>query len=136
VAVERPEGVTMLRLNDSTRVLARAAAVAGMIFASALARRAAAGEKVTGEVIDLSCYLAHPQTSTGPSHRKCAETCAKKGLPMGILTDDKQVYVLLEDHEKPDGYAKAIQGAATTVTVEGTKVTQGGMNGIVVESVK
>jgi len=97
---------------------------------------ARAADTVSGEVIDLSCYLHHPETSKGPSHKKCAETCAKKGLPMGILTDDKQVFVLLEDHEKPDGYAKAIQGAATTVTVEGTKVTQGGMNGIVVESVK
>ena len=55
---------------------------------------------------------------------------------MGLLTDDQQVYVLLEDHQNPDGYAKAIGGAATTITVEGTKVTQGGMNGIVVESVK
>lgn len=95
-----------------------------------------AGDKVTGEVVDMSCYLHHPESSTGNSHKKCAETCAKKGLPMGILTDDKQVFVLLEDHENPKGYATALEGAATTITVEGTKVTQGGMSGIVVESVK
>ena len=81
-------------------------------------------------------HLHHPDTSHGASHKKCAETCAKKGLPMGLLTDDKQVYVLLEDHQNPDGYAKAIGAAATTITVEGTKVNQGGMSGIVVESVK
>jgi hypothetical protein len=113
----------------------RMTAMAAMLLAGGVLG-ARAADTVTGEVVDLSCYLHHPETSHGASHKKCAETCAKKGLPMGILTDDKQVFVLLEDHEKPDAYAKAIQGAATTVTVEGTKVTQGGMNGIVVESVK
>ncbi|MGH7895474.1 MAG: hypothetical protein ACREQL_12455 [Candidatus Binatia bacterium] len=94
-----------------------------------------AGEQVTGEVVDLSCYLHHPQTSTGGSHRKCAETCAKKGLPMGLLTADKQVFLLLEDHENPKAYAAAIAKAAQQATVEGDKVTVGGVQGIVVESV-
>jgi hypothetical protein len=97
---------------------------------------ARAADSISGEVVDLSCYLHHPETSKGPSHQKCAETCAKKGLPMGILTDDSQVYVLLEDHENPKGYAAALQAVAKTITVEGKKVNQGGMNGIVVEEVK
>jgi len=71
-----------------------------------------AADTVTGEVVDLSCYLSHPETSKGASHKKCAETCAKKG------------------------YAAAIDSAAKTITVEGRKVAQGGLNGIVVESVK
>jgi hypothetical protein len=95
-----------------------------------------ADDSISGEVVDLSCYLHHPETSHGASHKKCAETCAKKGLPMGLLTDDKQVILLLEDHENPKGYAAAIDSAAKTITVEGKKVTQGGMNGVVVESVK
>lgn len=106
-----------------------------LVAASARAEEGTAGE-VTGEVIDMSCYLAHPNTSTGNSHRKCAETCAKKGLPMGLLTEDKQVYLLLEDHENPKVYATALENAAKTITVEGRKVSQGGVNGIVVESVK
>ena len=105
-----------------------------MLAGGVLAARA--DDSVTGEVVDLSCYLHHPETSHGASHKKCAETCAKKGLPMGLLTDDKQVFLLLEDHENPKGYATAIAGAATTITVEGKKVNQGGMNGIVVETVK
>ena len=97
---------------------------------------APAADTVTGEVIDLACYLSHPATGHGPGHRKCAETCAKKGIPMGLLTDDKQVVLLLEDHDAPKGYADAIGKAAETITVEGEKVTQGGMNGIVVQTVK
>jgi hypothetical protein len=97
---------------------------------------ARAADSISGEVIDLSCYLHHPETSKGPSHKKCAETCAKKGLPMGILTDDSQVFLLLEDHENPKAYATALEGVAKTITVEGKKVTQGGVNGFVVEDVK
>ena len=93
-------------------------------------------ESVTGEVIDLSCYLAHPATGQGRGHRKCAETCAKKGLPMGVLGKDEKVYLLLEDHDNPKGYAEAMGKAAEEITVEGKLVTQGGMSGIVVESVK
>lgn len=96
----------------------------------------ASADSVTGEVVDLSCYLSHPHTSTGASHRKCAETCAKKGLPMGVLSEDGKVLLLLEDHANPKAYADAIGKAATTVTIEGTKVSEGGMPGIVVESVQ
>ena len=94
-----------------------------------------AGERVTGEVIDLSCYLHHPQTSTGASHRKCAETCAKKGLPMGLLTSDKQVFLLLEDHDNPKAYAAALAKAAQQATVEGDKANVGGVQAVIVESV-
>lgn len=95
-----------------------------------------AADKVTGEVVDLSCYLHHPDTSTGAGHRKCAETCAKKGLPMGLLTSDKQVFLLLEDHDNPKAYAAALAKAAQQATVDGIKVNLGGVQGIVVEVVE
>jgi hypothetical protein len=108
-------------------------AAAAMLSMAVSAR---AADTVSGEVIDLACYLAHPATSTGPGHRKCAETCAKKGIPMGILTEDKTVYLLLEDHDNPKPYAQAKEKAAEKITVQGNKVTQGGLQGIVVEGVQ
>ncbi len=93
-------------------------------------------DSVTGEVVDLTCYLAHPQSGQGAGHRKCADVCLKKGLPAGLLTADKQLYLLLEDHDNPKPYATLKDKAAETVTVEGEKVTQNGMQGIVVEAVK
>ena len=96
----------------------------------------ARAETVTGEVIDLSCSLSHPSTGQGRGHRKCSETCAKKGLPMGIVDKDEKVYLLLEDHDSPDPYHAALEKAAEEITVDGKVVTQGGMTGIVVESVK
>jgi hypothetical protein len=101
-----------------------------------LVAAAASAENVTGEVVDLSCYLHQPATSHGATHRKCAETCAKKGLPMGLLMADGSVVLLLEDHGNPKAYADAIAKAADTITVDGDKVTQGGMTGVVVEEVK
>lgn len=95
----------------------------------------AATETLTGEVVDLACYIPHPN-SRGSGHRKCADTCLKKGMPMGLVTDDKQVYLLLEDHNNPKPYAVLRDKAAETVTVEGTKVAQGGVQGLVVDTVK
>ena len=92
-------------------------------------------DTVSGEVVDLACYLHNP-TMKGPGHGKCAQTCAKKGIPMGILTNDGKVVLLLENHDSPKPYAEALAKAAQTITVEGESVVQGGMNGIVVEVVK
>ena len=108
----------------------------GMLGVVSAGRVARAADTVTGEVVDLTCYMGHPETGHGAGHRKCAETCAKKGLPMGILTEDKQVFLLLQDHDNPKAYADALSKPAETVTVEGNKVTQGGLTGIVVETVK
>jgi len=95
-----------------------------------------AGDSVTGEVVDLACYMVHPESGQGPGHRKCAETCLKKGLPAGLLTADKQLYLLLEDHDNPKPYAALKDKAAEKVTVEGQKVTQNGLQAVVVESLK
>ena len=96
----------------------------------------ARADTLTGEVVDLACYMVHPESGRGAGHRKCAETCVKKGLPIGLLAEDKQVYLLLEDHENPKPYAQLKDKAAEKVTVEGEKVSQGGVQGMVVESLK
>jgi len=106
----------------------------GVLLGTRMPARAA--DTVSGEIVDLACYLPHPETGHGSGHRKCADTCIKKGLPMGLLTDDKQVYLLLEDHENPKPYAQLRDKAAERVTVEGTKASQGGVTALVVEAVK
>jgi len=93
-----------------------------------------AEDTITGEVVDLTCYLRAPGV-TGPAHQKCASTCAKK-CPMGIVSKDGKVVLLLEDHDAPKPYADAISRVAQTIAVEGDAVTQGGLPGIVVEAVK
>lgn len=117
-----------------TSFLARLAL--GFAIAASSVSPAPAADTISGEIVDLACYLPHPASGAGAGHRKCADTCIKKGLPMGLLTSDKQVYVLLEDHENPKPYAALKEKAAEKVTVEGEKVNQGGVQGLVVGAVK
>ena len=109
-----------------------------MVVVAALAASvvSARADSLSGEVVDLACYMVHPQSGQGASHKKCAEMCAKKGMPLGLLTDDKQVYLLLEDHENEKPFAEVKAKAGEKVTVQGDKVAQGGLQGLVVESVK
>ena len=83
---------------------------------------------VTGEVVDLSCYLG--QKARGPSHKQCAIACAKKGVPMGILTDKDELFLLIEDHENASAYKKAIEHAAETVSIRGKVYHVGGLQAL------
>jgi hypothetical protein len=114
-------------------VLGLLAAIAGTNATTARAM-----DSVKGEIVDLACYMGHPnpEKMRGPSHRKCADMCLKKGMPIGLVTDDKQVYLLLEDHDNPNPYQALKEKAAETVTVEGNKVSVGGSQGFVVEVLK
>ena len=91
-------------------------------------------QTVTGEVVDLSCYLDHK--AKGPGHKKCAIACAKKGLPIGILTKSNSLYLLIENHDNAKAYKEAIEHAAETVTVKGKVYNQGGVQAIRVSELK
>ena len=119
-------------IGTSARLLVGALAAAALLGPGA----ATAADTLTGEIVDMACYMPHPESGKGAGHRKCADTCIKKGLPMGLVTDDKQVYLLLEDHDNPKPYAQLKEKAAEKVTVEGEKVSQGGTQALVVGAVK
>ena len=42
----------------------------------------AATVTVTGEVLDMACYIDHG--ATGAKHAECAKTCIESGLPVGL----------------------------------------------------
>ena len=89
---------------------------------------------LTGEIIDLTCYLAHPETGRGAEHQQCAESCLNKGLPAGLLVD-KTLYVLLgPNHQAVND--KVAEYAGKVVTINGVVKEMNGLKGIIVESVK
>jgi hypothetical protein len=122
-----------MRMNGSARRALLTVTAAALLWARPAV---CAAETVSGEVIDMTCYMHDPATGKGAAHRKCADTCLKKGIPMGILTDDKQVYLILEDHENPKPYAQLKEKAAEKVTVDGEKINQGGVQALMIESLK
>jgi hypothetical protein len=53
--------------------------------------------KLTGEVVCLSCYVDHE--AKGAEHAACAASCAKRGVPMGILEDKTgHVFLVVRGH--------------------------------------
>ena len=92
---------------------------------------------LTGEVLDAACYVAHGRKGAGPGHRRCAEECInKKNLPIALLTDKDEAVLLLPDHADERPYEELKSMAAETVTVEGKRITRGGLDGLIVSGVK
>ena len=89
---------------------------------------------VTGEVLDLACYMAHE--GKGEKHKSCAQACINGGAPIGVLTADGDVYLLVEDHEAKKPYESLKGKAAEQVKVSGTLQQRGGLRAIVVASVQ
>lgn len=85
---------------------------------------------MSGEILDMACYMA--KGAKGPGHRTCARMCVKKGAPMGILTDEGDVYLLVDDHDNPDPYEALKKLAGEKARVKGKKFSRGGVAAIVV----
>lgn len=88
-------------------------------------------ETISGEILDMGCYMAHE--GKGKKHAKCAAACVAGGAPIGLLTADGKVYLVVGDHEgeKPYLEAKALAGSNAKIT--GMVYTRGGLTGIVVK---
>lgn len=114
------------------RVLAIGFLVGSGLFA--LPARAQDDLTVKGEIVDLSCYLAH--NLKGRSHKTCAEQCAKRGLPIGVVDENGDAYLLMEDHNNAEPYDQAKGLAGTQAEVKGKKFSKGGINGLLVGEVK
>lgn len=87
---------------------------------------------VQGEVLDMACYMAHE--GKGSKHKSCALKCIKDGAPIGLLTKDGAVYLLVEDHDSPQPYAQIKEWAAEQVKVTGELKQRGGVQAILVKS--
>lgn len=81
-----------------------------------------ATQSLTGEVVDMMCYLDHG--AKGEKHKGCAEKCIKGGGPVGLLSGD-QLYLVVGDHAPINDELAA--KAAQTVTLKGKVVERNGV---------
>jgi len=79
---------------------------------------------VTGEVLDMACYLDHG--AHGEGHAACAQKCISSGLPVGIKGTDGKTYLLIGEHMPAN--SELAQYAAKTITVKGKYVSRDGIN--------
>jgi hypothetical protein len=113
-----------------------AAAGLGLALSLGLAASAFAAEKsVTGTLEDSFCYIT--MGAHGPSHQKCAAECAKKGIPVALVeSGTDKMYVLLPPNNDQPLPASVLSRMEDKVTVTGDAYSKGGVNYLVVKSVK
>ncbi len=89
---------------------------------------------VVGEVVDVTCYLAHPDSGIGPEHAKCAASCINKGLPVAIKQGDTLYIATGANHNSANKMLSKY--AAKQVRAKGEVKTLNGLNMIFVEEVE
>jgi hypothetical protein len=83
---------------------------------------ASASKEVTGEVVDMMCYVDHD--AKGDKHSACAAKCIKGGGPVGIVADGK-AYLIVGDHKPMND--QLADYAGKTITVKGKMAERGGV---------
>lgn len=95
-----------------------------------------AGESVTltAQVVDLSCKFV--QNASGADHKMCAEVCADKGQPLGLLTSDGRFLLLVNAGMGAAGEnARLKPFAEENVKVSGKLLKHNGFDAIVIEKI-
>ena len=87
---------------------------------------------LTGEIVDLSCYMGHG--AMGADHAKCAQGCITKGQPVGFLTTDGMLYLVIGANHEPAN-PKVAEFAGKKSTITGTVKESKGLKSIELASI-
>ena len=93
---------------------------------------------VTGEVVDVSCYLQLGKR--GEAHVPCGTKCISNGQPIGVVDTDGNLYIVMaeEHHPRRDGQVelKSVLGPllARTVTLTGMMTEMKGYRALFVQA--
>ena len=99
------------------------------------AEAAASATTLTGELVDLGCYMDHG--GKGEKHEKCAKMCVQKGgAPLGLLTKDGALYLVVGSHADEKPYAAAKEMAGENAKLTGKVIKKGGVQSIIVSKVE
>lgn len=106
-----------------TAALIGAFAVAPFAIAQEHSDDAAASKEVTGEVVDMMCYVDH--NAVGEKHgQSCGAKCVKSGGPVGIVSDGK-AYLVVGEHKPMNDQLAEYCGK--TITLKGKMADRGGI---------
>src|ERR1700758_4610916 len=84
---------------------------------------AAASKEVTGEVVDMMCYVDH--NAVGEKHgQSCGAKCIKSGGPAGIVSEGK-AYLVVGEHKPMNDQLADLCGK--NVTVKGKLAERSGI---------
>ena len=88
---------------------------------------------VTGELVDHACYTK--RDGAGSGHAACAKDCAMKGMPVALVTESGDVY-MLGGAVTDDNNASIAPHMAHIVEVTGEVAEAGGVKTISTASIK
>lgn len=116
-----------------------ALAFAGSVVIAA-SGQAAETKQLTGELIDTWCYysgvMGGPDSTQGSAHHTCALWCAAGGIPVGLLTDDGTVYMVLSyQGEDPVNSEPFLDVQSHRLTVDATHYQRDGINYITIDNI-
>ena len=106
-----------------TLAFTAALATAPLAMAEEKAADTAATKEVTGEIVDMMCYVDH--NAMGEKHASCGEKCIKSGGPVGIVSEGK-TYLVIGAHKPMNDELAPLAGK--TVTLKGKMVSNGGVS--------
>jgi hypothetical protein len=123
----------MFNLTNNEPTLLKVAVTATFIAALACAPLAmaqdqhdsdtAASKEVTGEVVDMMCYVDH--NAVGEKHgQSCGAKCIRNGGPVGIVSDGK-AYLVVGEHKPINDQLAEYCGK--NITVKGKVAERGGV---------
>ena len=98
-----------------------------------VAENTAAEQTLTGEVVDVFCYLSHGKDGLGKQHAECAKKCIEGGLPAAIKVGDQLYLAAMSSHEPANKTLAAFAGEQ--VTVSGKVMEQDGQHLIAITQV-
>lgn len=99
----------------------------GSAPASEPATSAAPQEQVlTGEVVDVFCYLSHGKDGLGKGHASCAKKCIQSGLPVAIKVGDQLYLAAMASHDPAN--KTLVDFAGEQVTVHGQVMEKDGQH--------
>lgn len=106
----------------------------GSAESSAASVAAPQEQQLTGEVVDVFCYLSHPKDGIGKGHAGCAKKCINSGLPVAIKVGDQLYLATMADHNPANQQLADL--AAEQVTVRGTVMELDGQRLIAISSIE
>jgi hypothetical protein len=126
----------MLSRRNKMRTLAAATLAIVMSLAFRGLSLADGNEKsVTGNMRDAYCDTT--MDANGPSHKQCAISCARKGIPVVMVEmGTNKTYVLIPPKNDEPLPKDVIDKMEDNVTVTGKEYDKNGVSYIAVESVK
>ncbi len=105
--------------------------------------QAATSERVqiTGEIIDTWCYVSEimggGEAITGTAHHQCAVWCAAGGIPVGLLAETGEIYMVLKlgDDDTSNANPRILEIQSNRVVVEGNVMERDGIQYIVIDEI-